>query len=58
MFLQEVIVGPDNRTVLSDDTFLRVSLIGDYAGYTSIPSFEDLYLVVPRQVQYKISMFN
>lgn len=53
-----MIVGPENRTVLSNDTFLRVNLIGDYAGYSSIPSFEDLYLVIPRQVRCKIRMFN
>ncbi|OIV92659.1 hypothetical protein TanjilG_18010 [Lupinus angustifolius] len=47
--VSEVVVGPENRTVISDDKFLRVSLIGDFAGYTSIPSFEDFYLVVPRQ---------
>ncbi|MQM13499.1 hypothetical protein Taro_046421, partial [Colocasia esculenta] len=44
----EVIVGPENRTALSSDKFLRVSLIGDFVGYTSIPSFEDFYLVTPR----------
>nr|XP_010940961.1 protein HAPLESS 2 [Elaeis guineensis] len=44
----EVIVGPENRTVLSNDHFLRVNLIGDFAGYTSVPSFEDFYLVIPR----------
>ncbi|KAK6783268.1 hypothetical protein RDI58_021065 [Solanum bulbocastanum] len=46
----EVIVGPDNRTATSSDNFLRVNLIGDYVGYTDIPSFDDLYLVIPRQV--------
>ncbi|RRT75241.1 hypothetical protein B296_00031471, partial [Ensete ventricosum] len=46
--LQEVIVGPENRTVLSNDKFLRVNLIGDFVGYTSLPSFEDFYLVIPR----------
>lgn len=50
MFLQEVIVGPENRTVLSNDKFLRVNLIGDFVGYTSLPSFEDFYLVTPRLV--------
>lgn len=43
-------VGPDNRTATSSDKFLRVNLIGDYVGYTDIPSFDDLYLVIPRQV--------
>uniref|UniRef100_A0A3Q7HTV9 Generative cell specific-1/HAP2 domain-containing protein n=1 Tax=Solanum lycopersicum TaxID=4081 RepID=A0A3Q7HTV9_SOLLC len=45
----EVTVGPDNRTATSSDKFLRVNLIGDYVGYTDIPSFDDLYLVIPRQ---------
>lgn len=47
---QEVVVGPENRTVASNDNFLRVNLIGDFVGYTNIPSFEDFYLVIPRQV--------
>ncbi|KHN07934.1 hypothetical protein glysoja_045436 [Glycine soja] len=47
--VSEVVVGPENRTVISDDKFLRVNLIGDFVGYTNIPSFEDFYLVVPRQ---------
>ncbi|KAG6474734.1 protein HAPLESS 2-like [Zingiber officinale] len=46
--LSEVVVGPENRTVLSNDKFLRVNLIGDFVGYTSLPSFEDFYLVTPR----------
>ncbi|PHT57955.1 Protein HAPLESS 2 [Capsicum baccatum] len=45
----EVIVGPDNRTATSSDNFLRVNLVGDYVGYTDLPSLEDLYLVIPRQ---------
>ncbi|KAK4486445.1 hypothetical protein RD792_009123 [Penstemon davidsonii] len=45
----EVIVGPENRTAISSDNFLRVNLVGDYVGYTSIPSFDDFYLVIPRQ---------
>ncbi|KAG9142424.1 hypothetical protein Leryth_024240, partial [Lithospermum erythrorhizon] len=45
----EVIVGPSNRTASSNDNFLRVNLVGDYVGYTTIPSFEDFYLVIPRQ---------
>lgn len=48
--LQEVIVGPENRTATSKDNFLKVNLIGDFVGYTSIPTFEDFYLVIPRQV--------
>nr|XP_048320613.1 protein HAPLESS 2 isoform X2 [Ziziphus jujuba var. spinosa] len=47
--ISEVVVGPENRTVASTDNFLRVNLIGDFVGYTNIPSFEDFYLVIPRQ---------
>ncbi|KAF7138533.1 hypothetical protein RHSIM_Rhsim07G0093800 [Rhododendron simsii] len=47
--LMDVIVGPENRTVTSNDNFLRANLVGDYVGYTSIPSFEEHYLVIPRQ---------
>ncbi|KAK9748009.1 hypothetical protein RND81_02G029700 [Saponaria officinalis] len=47
--VSEVIVGPENRTAISNDNFLRVNLVGDFAGYTDIPSFEDFYLVIPRQ---------
>ncbi|XP_059661719.1 protein HAPLESS 2 [Cornus florida] len=47
--VSEVVVGPENRTVTSNDNFLRVNLIGDYVGYTNIPSFENYYLVIPRQ---------
>jgi hypothetical protein len=43
-------VGPENRTVTSTDDFLRVNLIGDFVGYTTVPTFEDFYLVIPRQV--------
>lgn len=43
-------MGPENRTVSSKDNFLKVKIIGDFAGYTNIPSFEDFYLVIPRQV--------
>lgn len=50
IFHQEVLVGPQNRTVVSNDNFLRANLIGDFVGYTNIPSFEDFYLVIPRQV--------
>ncbi|KAG0493604.1 hypothetical protein HPP92_004598 [Vanilla planifolia] len=46
--ISEVVLGPENRTALSKDNFLRVNLIGDFIGYTSIPSFEDFYLVTPR----------
>ncbi|XP_076953295.1 protein HAPLESS 2-like [Bidens hawaiensis] len=45
----EVIIGPNNRTASSLDNFLRVNLIGDYVGYHSIPSFENFFLVTPRQ---------
>uniref|UniRef100_A0A7N0V0H0 Generative cell specific-1/HAP2 domain-containing protein n=1 Tax=Kalanchoe fedtschenkoi TaxID=63787 RepID=A0A7N0V0H0_KALFE len=44
----EVFVGPENRTVTAADNFLRVNLVGDFVGYTNIPSFEDFYLVTPR----------
>ncbi|KAL3743110.1 hypothetical protein ACJRO7_018414 [Eucalyptus globulus] len=47
--ISEVVVGPENRSAISGDNFLRVNLIGDFAGYTNIPSFEDFYLVIPRQ---------
>ncbi|XP_039011345.1 protein HAPLESS 2-like [Hibiscus syriacus] len=47
--VSEVIVGPENRTATSADKFLRVNLIGDFVGYSSIPTFEDFYLVIPRQ---------
>lgn len=47
---QEVIVGPKNRAAISNDKFLRVNLVGDYVGYTDIPSFENFFLVIPRQV--------
>lgn len=50
IFWQEVTVGPSNRTAISNDKFLRANLIGDYVGYTNIPSFDDYYLVIPRQV--------
>ncbi|KAL6180595.1 hypothetical protein ACLB2K_047256 [Fragaria x ananassa] len=46
---EEVLAGPENRTAISNDNFLRANLIGDFVGYTSIPSFEDFYLVIPRQ---------
>lgn len=44
-----MIIGPENRTATANDNFLKVNLIGDFAGYTSIPSFEDFYLVIPRE---------
>ncbi|CAK9141838.1 unnamed protein product [Ilex paraguariensis] len=47
--LSIVVVGPENRTATSSDNFLRVNLIGDYVGYTNIPSFDNYYLVIPRQ---------
>lgn len=50
-------VGPENRTVISDDNFLRVNLVGDFAGYTSILSFEDFYLVTPRLVCICLCLF-
>ncbi|KAJ1290500.1 hypothetical protein BS78_02G248700 [Paspalum vaginatum] len=47
--VSEVVVGPENRTVVSTDNFLRVNLLGEFGGYTDIPSFEDFYLVTPRK---------
>lgn len=47
--VSEVVVGPENRTAVSSNSFLRVNLIGDFGGYTNIPSFEDFYLVIPRE---------
>ncbi|KAL6627423.1 hypothetical protein ACP70R_031149 [Stipagrostis hirtigluma subsp. patula] len=47
--VSEVVVGPENRTVVSSDNFLRVKIVGDFDGYTSIPSFESSYLVTPRE---------
>ncbi|KAL9433620.1 hypothetical protein AB3S75_028448 [Citrus x aurantiifolia] len=47
--VSEVTVGPENRTATSTDNFLKVNLIGDFVGYTNIPSFEEFYLVIPRQ---------
>ncbi|KAJ8766162.1 hypothetical protein K2173_021679 [Erythroxylum novogranatense] len=47
--VSEVIVGPEYRTATSKDNFLRVNLIGDFVGYSSVPTFEDFYLVTPRQ---------
>ncbi|PNT64998.1 hypothetical protein BRADI_4g35730v3 [Brachypodium distachyon] len=45
----EIIVGPENKTVVSKDNFLRVNLIGDFVGYKSVPTFENFYLVTPRK---------
>lgn len=45
-------MGPKNRTAISDDKFLRVNLVGDFVGYTDIPSFEDFFLVIPREVAF------
>uniref|UniRef100_A0A0A9F5V5 HAP2 n=1 Tax=Arundo donax TaxID=35708 RepID=A0A0A9F5V5_ARUDO len=47
--VSEVVVGPENRTVVSEDNFLRVNLVGDLVAYTRYPSFEDSYLVTPRK---------
>ena len=52
--LQEVTVGPENKTVVSKDNFLRVNLIGDFLGYESVPTFDDFYLVTPRKVLSKL----
>ncbi|CAN6484930.1 unnamed protein product [Victoria cruziana] len=45
----EVVLGPEKKTVVSSDNLLRANLVGDYVGYTSIPSFENFYLVTPRE---------
>uniref|UniRef100_A0A453LDF2 Generative cell specific-1/HAP2 domain-containing protein n=1 Tax=Aegilops tauschii subsp. strangulata TaxID=200361 RepID=A0A453LDF2_AEGTS len=45
----EVIVSPENKTVVSKDNFLRVNLIGDFVSHNSMPTFEDFYLVTPRK---------
>ncbi|XP_071689578.1 protein HAPLESS 2-like [Rutidosis leptorrhynchoides] len=45
----DVVIGPNNRTATSLDNFLRANLIGDYSGYTNVPSFEEFFLVIPRQ---------
>ncbi|KAJ0813861.1 hypothetical protein HanPSC8_Chr17g0778571 [Helianthus annuus] len=50
----EVVIGPNNGTATSHDNFLRVNLVGDFVGYNSIPSFEDFFLVIPRQGGRKI----
>ncbi|CAH8343150.1 unnamed protein product [Eruca vesicaria subsp. sativa] len=47
--VSEVIIGPENRTATANDNFLKVNLIGDFAGYTSIPSFENYFLAIPRE---------
>ncbi|KAK3129657.1 hypothetical protein QOZ80_6BG0482940 [Eleusine coracana subsp. coracana] len=47
--VSEVVVSPENRTVVSLGNFLRVNLVGDLGGYTNIPSFDGLYLVTPRK---------
>ncbi|KAF5790426.1 hypothetical protein HanXRQr2_Chr09g0383111 [Helianthus annuus] len=49
--INEVVIGPNNGTATSHDNFLRVNLVGDFA---SIPSFEDFFLVIPRQGGRKI----
>ncbi|ONH90190.1 hypothetical protein PRUPE_8G039500 [Prunus persica] len=45
----------ENRTAISNDNFLPVNLIGDFVGYTNIPSFEDFYLVIPKQYHWHMS---
>ncbi|CAN6222982.1 unnamed protein product [Urochloa humidicola] len=47
--VSEVVVGPENRTVVSSDNFLKVNLVGDYNGYNNIPTFEGFYLVTPQK---------
>ncbi|KAL7165300.1 hypothetical protein ACSBR2_041068 [Camellia fascicularis] len=55
--ISDVIVGLGNRTVTSNDNFLRANLIGDYVGYTNIPLFEDYYLVIPSLSYVQLSIF-
>ncbi|MFS7965826.1 hypothetical protein Hanom_Chr09g00766721 [Helianthus anomalus] len=50
----EVVIGPNNGTAMSHDNFLRVNLVGDFVAYNIIPSFEDFFLVIPRQGGRKI----
>ncbi|KAF3788500.1 HAPLESS 2 protein [Nymphaea thermarum] len=45
----EVVLGPEKKMMVSSDNLLRANLVGDYVGYTSIPSFENFYLVTPRE---------
>ncbi|CAH1419666.1 unnamed protein product [Lactuca virosa] len=45
----ELIISHGSRTTLSSDSILRVNLIGDYVGYNDVLSFENFFLVVPRQ---------
>nr|CAB3456326.1 unnamed protein product [Digitaria exilis] len=47
--VSEVVVTPENKTVVSSDNFLRVNLIGEFGGYDHIPAFENMYLVTPRK---------
>ncbi|BBH08966.1 hapless 2, partial [Prunus dulcis] len=47
----------ENRTAISNDNFLPVNLIGDFVGYTNIPSFEDFYLVIPKHAPPIICYF-
>ena len=54
--LQEVVVGPENKTVVSSDNFLKVNLIGEFLGYNSMPTFEGMNLVTPRKVHHQIMM--
>ncbi|CAL4953971.1 unnamed protein product [Urochloa decumbens] len=48
--VSEIVVGPENKTVVSSDNFLKVNLVGDFASYTRIvPSLEAFYLVTPQK---------
>jgi len=54
--VSEVVVGPENRTVVSSDNFLKVNLVGEYDNYNSMPTFEGMNLVTPRKVHHHIMM--
>ncbi|CAN8246443.1 unnamed protein product [Cochlearia groenlandica] len=56
--VSEVIVGPENKTATANDNFLKVELIGDYTSYKNMPSFEDSYLVIPREVTVLLMRSN
>ncbi|KAG2628127.1 protein HAPLESS 2-A-like [Panicum virgatum] len=47
--VSEVVVGPENKTVVSSDNFLKVNLVGEYGNYNSMPTFEGMNLVTPRK---------
>ncbi|GLJ26960.1 hypothetical protein SUGI_0527880 [Cryptomeria japonica] len=42
-------VNPQNKRAVSNDNFLKANLIGDFSGYRSVPSFDNMYLSIPAQ---------